>query len=122
MVFMNTAVTRGRGELIVTTTGMATEMGHIADMLNKTEADKTPLQKQLDRLTIIIAGIAGVAFILMIILGLGRGEPFESFHHGCRLAVVRHPNRFTGCHHHALFDGCARTCKAKRNCKTAAIG
>ncbi|NTU79700.1 MAG: hypothetical protein HGA45_09910 [Chloroflexales bacterium] len=32
--FMNTAVTYGRGELIVTTTGMGTEIGHIADMLN----------------------------------------------------------------------------------------
>ena len=51
MAFMNTSVTRGRGEMIVTTTGMGTEMGHIADLLNKTEADKTPLQKQLDRLT-----------------------------------------------------------------------
>jgi len=48
MAFMNTSVTRGRGEMIVTTTGMGTEMGHIAELLNKTEADKTPLQKQLD--------------------------------------------------------------------------
>ena len=71
---MNTAVTRGRGEMIVTTTGMGTEMGHIADLLNKTESDKTPLQKQLDRLTIIIAGLAGVAFILMVILGLRNGD------------------------------------------------
>jgi Ca2+-transporting ATPase len=70
MAFMNTSVTRGRGEMIVTTTGMGTEMGHIADLLNKTEADKTPLQKQLDRLTIYIAGIAGIAFILMVIIGL----------------------------------------------------
>ena len=51
MAYMNTSVTRGRGEMIVTTTGMGTEMGHIAELLNKTEADKTPLQKQLDRLT-----------------------------------------------------------------------
>jgi Ca2+-transporting ATPase len=70
MAYMNTSVTRGRGEMIVTTTGMGTEMGHIADMLNKTEADKTPLQKQLDRLTIQIAAMAGLAFILMVILGL----------------------------------------------------
>ena len=36
MGFMNSAVTRGRGEMIVTETGMDTEMGHIADLLNKT--------------------------------------------------------------------------------------
>ena len=70
MAFMNTAVTRGRGELIVTGTGMDTEMGRIADLLNRTEADKTPLQKQLDRLTVIIAGLAGLAFLVMLILGL----------------------------------------------------
>jgi Ca2+-transporting ATPase len=74
MAFMNTSVTRGRGEMIVTTTGMGTEMGHIADLLNKTEADKTPLQKQLDRLVVIIAGIAGLTFVLMI-LGWRNGLP-----------------------------------------------
>ena len=74
MAYMNTAVTRGRGEMIVTTTGMGTEMGKIADLLNKTEAEKTPLQKQLDRLTIIIAGLAGVAFLLMLIIGHNAGE------------------------------------------------
>jgi len=77
MAFMNTAVTRGRGEMIVTTTGMGTEIGHIADLLNKTEADKTPLQKQLDKLTLIIAGIAGVTLILNIIMGLNNGLTFD---------------------------------------------
>ena len=74
MAYMNTAVTRGRGEMIVTTTGMGTEMGNIADLLNKTESDKTPLQKQLDRLTITIAGLAGLAFVLMVILGLRNAQ------------------------------------------------
>ncbi|KXS40455.1 MAG: Ca2+-transporting ATPase, partial [Methanolobus sp. T82-4] len=78
MAYMNTSVTRGRGEMIVTTTGMGTQMGHIADLLNKTKADKTPLQKQLDRLTMIIAGLAGVAFILMVILGLSNGQPIDT--------------------------------------------
>lgn len=93
MVFMNTAVTRGRGEFIVTTTGMQTEMGHIADLLNKTEADKTPLQKQLDRLTIIIAGIAGIAFILMLLLGiLKNGQTFDQvFIAGIALAIAAIP-------------------------------
>src|SRR5215469_398763 len=73
MAFMNTSVTRGRGEMMVTATGMETEIGHIADLLNKVTAEKTPLQKQLDRLTLVIAGIAGLAFIVIVVLGLVRG-------------------------------------------------
>ncbi len=92
MAFMNTSVTRGRGEMIVTTTGMGTEMGHIADLLNKTEADKTPLQKQLDRLTMIIAGLAGLAFILMVILGLRNGQTLNAiFIAGIALAISAIP-------------------------------
>ncbi len=92
MAFMNTSVTRGRGEMIVTSTGMSTEMGHIADLLNKTEADKTPLQKQLDRLTMIIVALAGVAFILMVILGLRNGQALDAiFIAGVALAVSAIP-------------------------------
>jgi Ca2+-transporting ATPase len=92
MAFMNTAVTRGRGEMIVTTTGMGTEMGHIADLLNKTKSDKTPLQKQLDKLIIIIAGMAGLAFVLMVILGMSHGDSFETiFLAGIALAIAAIP-------------------------------
>ena len=92
MAYMSTSVTRGRGELIVTTTGMGTEMGDIADLLNKTEADKTPLQKQLDRLTVIIAALAGLAFILMVILGINNGQPLDAiFVTGVALAVAAIP-------------------------------
>ena len=92
MAFMNTAITRGRGEMIVTTTGMGTEMGHIADLLNKTEADKTPLQKQLDRLTVIIASLAGLAFVAMIILGLWNDQELDAiFVSGVALAIAAIP-------------------------------
>ncbi len=78
--------------MIVTTTGMNTEMGHIADLLNKTETDKTPLQKQLDRLTIIIASLAGLAFVIMIILGLRNGQTLDAiFISGIALAVAAIP-------------------------------
>ena len=92
MAFMNTSVTRGRGELIVTATGMDTEIGHIAELLNKTEADKTPLQKQLDRLTVVISGLAGLAFLAMVTLGLVRDQELDTiFVSGVALAISAIP-------------------------------
>src|SRR5262245_3814962 len=92
MAYMNTSVTRGRGEMIVTATGMGTEIGHIADMLAKTEADKTPLQKQLDGLSKIIAMIAFIALAAVILLGLARDESFDTlFVTGVALAVAAIP-------------------------------
>jgi Ca2+-transporting ATPase len=70
MAYMQSNVTRGRGEMIVTGTGMDTEVGHIAGMLQATEEEKSPLQKQIDGLTIIIASLAGIALVLIIILGI----------------------------------------------------
>lgn len=92
MVFMNTAVTRGRGEFIVTSTGMDTEIGHIANMLAGTTVGKTPLQKQLDALSRIIAAIAGAALVLVLLLGLARGQSFDTlFITGVALAVAAIP-------------------------------
>jgi P-type Ca2+ transporter type 2C len=92
LAYMNTSVTRGRGEMVVTGTGMDTEIGHIANLLATTEADKTPLQKQLDGLSKIIATIAGIALLLVIALGLVRGQSFDTlFITGVALAVAAIP-------------------------------
>ncbi len=92
IAYMNSPVTRGRGEMIVTATGMETEIGHIADLLANTESDKTPLQKQLDGLSKIIATIAGIALALVVALGLIRGESFDTlFITGVALAVAAIP-------------------------------
>ncbi|WP_154795690.1 cation-translocating P-type ATPase [Occultella kanbiaonis] len=92
MTYMNTSVTRGRGEVIVTATGMDTEIGHIAHMLANTETSKTPLQKQLDSLSKIIASIAAVALVLVILLGLAQGATFDTlFITGVALAVAAIP-------------------------------
>ncbi|MFD7072869.1 cation-translocating P-type ATPase [Nocardioides sp. NPDC059952] len=92
MAYMNTSVTRGRGEMVITATGMDTEIGHIADLLANTEADKTPLQKQLDGLSKIIAFIAAVALVFVVVLGLVRGESFDTlFITGVALAVAAIP-------------------------------
>ena len=73
MAFMNCQVTRGAGTILVVTTGMATEVGHISGMLDATTVEKTPLTKQLDLLTNQILIIAGVALVISTILGLSRG-------------------------------------------------
>jgi Ca2+-transporting ATPase len=92
MAFMNCSVTRGRGEMIVTATGMETEVGHIAGMLSETEPVKTPLQKQLDKLTIILAIIAGVALVLIVLMGLAQGQTFQTlFVVGVAMAVSAIP-------------------------------
>ncbi|MGH2826331.1 MAG: cation-translocating P-type ATPase [Actinomycetota bacterium] len=92
VAYMNTSVTRGRGEFIVTATGMDTEIGHIAGLLAGTEAEKTPLQRQLDGLSKVIAMIAGVALILVMLLGLARDQSFdELFITGVALAVAAIP-------------------------------
>ncbi|MFC7480975.1 cation-translocating P-type ATPase [Luedemannella flava] len=92
MAYMNTSVTRGRGEMIVTSTGMGTEIGHIAHLLAGTEADKTPLQKQLDSLSKVIASIAAAALVLVVVLGMIRGQSFNTlFITGVALAVAAIP-------------------------------
>jgi P-type Ca2+ transporter type 2C len=92
MAFMNTSVTRGRGEYVVTETGMATEIGHIANMLANTESEKTPLQKQLDGLSKIIATIAAFALVIVVVLGLINGDSFDTlFVTGVTLAIAAIP-------------------------------
>ena len=78
MVYMNTSVTRGAGEFVVTATGMATEVGHISGMLQAQRAVKTPLTRQLDRLAKQLLLVAGVALIASMALNLARGYTFST--------------------------------------------
>jgi len=77
MAYMNTNVTRGTGELLVTATGMATEVGHISKMLQADKGTETPLTRQLDKLTNQILIIAGIALLISVILNLARGNEFN---------------------------------------------
>ena len=74
MVFMNTVVTRGRIEAVVSTTGMQTEMGRISGLLDEAPDQPTPLQVQIDALGKSLAGIAGAVVALIFGLGLWRGD------------------------------------------------
>ena len=76
LFYMNTTVTRGRAEMVVTATGMHTELGLLADMLGEAKDSPTPLQIQLDGLGRRLALIAGIVVAFMLIAGLLRGEPW----------------------------------------------
>src|SRR3954452_9084571 len=78
MVYMNTSVTRGAGDFVVTATGMLTEVGHISGMLQAEGDAKTPLTKQLDALTnqIIVIGLG--ALVISLVLNLSRGYTFDA--------------------------------------------
>ena len=76
LFYMNTTVTRGRAEMVVTATGMGTELGLLAGMLGRAKDSPTPLQIQLDGLGSRLALIAGVVVAFMLIAGLLRGEPW----------------------------------------------
>ena len=74
MVYMGTVVTYGRGQAAVTETGMNTELGCIAEMIQTVERETTPLQRRLAQLGrgLAVAALAIVAVVF--VLGLLRGE------------------------------------------------
>ncbi len=89
MAFAGTAVTYGRGRALVVATGMATEFGKIARMLQDVDTTKTPLQKNLDRIGKSLARAAFAVVFVIVILGLFRGQPFiEMLIFGVALAVA----------------------------------
>ena len=92
MAFMGTAVTSGRGRGIVVATGMRTEMGQIAGMLEEQKQEDTPLQKKLNQVGKKLGLIILIVVGLVILLGYLRGiEFFEMFLIGISLAVAAVP-------------------------------
>ncbi|HEX5809331.1 MAG TPA: HAD-IC family P-type ATPase, partial [Anaerolineales bacterium] len=89
MVYAGTAVTYGRGRALVVATGMQTEFGKIAQLLQTIETGKTPLQHNLDKVGSVLARAAFVVVALIVVLGLLRGQPFiEMLIFGIALAVA----------------------------------
>ena len=89
MVYAGTAVTYGRGKALVVATGMETEFGGIAQLLETIERAKTPLQHGLDRVAMLLARAAFVVVLLVVALGLLRDQPFlEMLLFGIALAVA----------------------------------
>jgi Ca2+-transporting ATPase len=89
MVYAGTTVTYGKGRGVVVATGMETEFGGIARMLQTIERGKTPLQLSLDRVGMLLARTALVLVVVVVGLGLLRGETFlDMLLFGAALAVA----------------------------------
>ncbi|NTW53824.1 MAG: cation-translocating P-type ATPase [Chlorobaculum sp.] len=89
MLFAGTSAVHGRGLAIVTATAMETEFGRIAGMLQRVESEKTPLQKNLDKVGVSLARAALVIVAVIVALGIVRGQPFiDILIFGIALAVA----------------------------------
>jgi Ca2+-transporting ATPase len=73
MLFQNTAVTRETAAMVVTATGMQTQMGQIATMLTSVTRTRSPLQKELAALTKVLGVVAWSGVALIVVVGIGPG-------------------------------------------------
>jgi Ca2+-transporting ATPase len=91
-IYMGTVVTYGRGEALVTETGMKTQLGKIADMLQSVGRKKTPLQRRLEQLARGLALAALGLVALVFVLGVLRGENWmDMFRVSVAMAVAAVP-------------------------------
>lgn len=114
MVFAGTSAVYGRGRAVVVATGMQTEFGHIAGMLQQVKSEITPLQKSLDRVGKTLTLAAFGIVLVIVVLGLFRGQPFlEIVVFGIALAVAVVPEALPAVVTISLAIGVQRM--AKRN-------
>jgi len=89
MAYMVTAATYGRGSGVVASTGMETEFGKIARLLQTVETEKTPLQKNLDCVGYSLGRMALIIVAIIVLVALIRGQPLgEMLLFGIALAVA----------------------------------
>jgi len=90
--YLGTMVTRGTAKGIVTVTGMQTEMGKIADLIQQTEEAETPLQHRLEQLGKILIVVALALTVVVVLAGILHGQPaYDMFLAGVSLAVAAIP-------------------------------
>ena len=113
MVYSGTIVNYGRGEFMVTETGMATELGHIATLIQNVSEEKTPLQQRLDRLGKVLAyaALGLVAVVFLLGLAQGNNDIEELLLTSVSLAVAAVPEALTAAVTIALSLGAQRMLK-----------
>lgn len=113
-VFMGTIVLKGRGIAKIIHTGMKTEMGKIADMLQSIEAEKSPLKEKLESLGRILVVICVAICAIVTLVGISRGQKItEMFLLGVSLAVAAIPEGLAAIVTVSLALGVSRMLKRK---------
>ncbi len=88
MVYMGTVVTKGKAKVVTVSTGMFTELGRIAEMLEQVEQDKPEIQSEMSNIGFKITRICTFACASIILMGILRGNTlFEMLRTGVSLAV-----------------------------------
>ncbi len=77
MVYMGTAVTYGRGAAVIVETGMKTQLGRIANLIQSVQQEKTPLQRRMEELGKVLLIAAVVVMVIAFIIGLITQQPLE---------------------------------------------
>ena len=113
MLYSGTIVNYGRGEFVVTETGMQTELGHIATMIQGVVQEQTPLQQRLDKLGKWLADAALILVAVVFVLGLLQGQSNieELLLTAVSLAVAAVPEALTAVVTIALSLGAQRMLK-----------
>src|SRR5699024_9062522 len=119
MVFSGTAVTRGKAQVIVTGTGMKTEVGRISEMMSGEKDQQTPLDKEVDQLGKALIIVAFVAAALVVAIGLFNGNPpSEILHIAVILAVAAIPEAMPAVQTITLSNGMQTMAKHQALVKT----
>ncbi len=114
MAFMGTVVVRGQGLGVVVDTGMETEMGRIADLLQDAEEGQTPLQRRLAHMGKWLVICCLLIVLIVVITGISHGEaPYQMFLVGVSLAVAAIPEGLPAIVTVALAIGVQRMLKEK---------
>ncbi len=77
MLYMGTAVTYGRGEAVVVATGMKTQLGRIAELIQTVQDEVTPLQRRINELGKALLILALAVMAVAFIIGLTTGDPLD---------------------------------------------
>jgi P-type Ca2+ transporter type 2C len=109
MVFGGTVITYGRGRAVVTATGMATEFGHIARLLEEVEVERTPLERRMTTIGRVLAAVCLSVAVGAVLLGLYQGEDlWRMVIWGISLAVAAVPEALPAVVTGALAIGTTR--------------